>query len=325
MASFVSRYAIPLTIGYYLTSDYIHCAINFIKDKIYHQFVHEIRIDRDKSPKSAYAIIQEFSRYNIDTLSQLYSEDGQSEPDFTIQYGTYNIMTYFGTIILIYGESEIKLIGFKYQILLSAFKNYYRDIYYKHCAPGSLILFYTSENDKWSTPIYRRPPNINDILLTKTMQKVVDDVDQFIQEAQYDNGTQPYHRGYLLYGDTGTGKSTLAGIIATKYDRSVYLLNFNSGGMTDTILINLCSVVPPNSVICIDEIDKQLEFLFADDTAKISMGGILTALDGPQRLSFGTIVILTANSNDFIPKENYNAFFRKGRIEKIFHLDEQFK
>jgi len=55
-------------------------------------------------------------------------------------------------------------------------------------------------------------------------------------------------------------------------------------------------LVPLHFIIYIEEIDKQLATLMENNRIKISIGGLLTALDGSQRLSDGTIIILTSNT-----------------------------
>jgi len=320
----LTKYAIPLSIGYYLTSSYIDQIVKLFNDAVYRFLFQEINIDVQSNPKCAYAITQEYAQYNIDTCPNVKGQDGHTEPEFSIQYGTHYIRTDIGTIILIYQEQEIKLLTFRSMISKDDFTSYFKKVYKKHCRPDSLLIFFTSENDRWAFPIYRRPHNkINGHIITNDMRQVMDDVEEFIKtETDYTDKCIPYRRGYLLHGPTGTGKSALVQLLATKYDRSIYLLTLNSKEMNDTILINLCSIVPPNSIICIDEIDKQLEFLMKDKQNKVSMGGILSAIDGPQRLSHSTIIIMTANNDYFIPNDYHDAFFRQGRIDRKFCLTE---
>nr|QZX43484.2 AAA family ATPase [Mimivirus sp.] len=141
------------------------------------------------------------------------------------------------------------------------------------------------------------------------MQQVLSDVHKFkISQDIYQKYGVNYRRGYLLYGPSGTGKTTIIEIVAKTYNMEFYSVNLNSDNMNDTILVNLISKIPPNSIISFEEIDKQIETLDKNNNRKISVGGILTALDGPQRLSHGTIVIMTANNKNFLTRKIWMLF-----------------
>ena len=49
------------------------------------------------------------------------------------------------------------------------------------------------------------------------------------------------------------------------------------------------------SIIMIYQIDKQVEALQKNKVACVTSGCLLSAFDGPQKLSKGTIIILSAN------------------------------
>jgi chaperone BCS1 len=186
-------------------------------------------------------------------------------------------------------------------------------------------MFFTSDNDKWSIPICRQPRDFSKIILTADMQAMVGDVQGFMKNKDvYASKGLPFKRGYLLYGSPGTGKSTCIEVIANMYNMSVYILTLNSRNMTDTTLINLLCRVPPNSIITIEEIDKQMVTLKKNKTANVSVGGLLTAIDGPQRLSHSTIVIMTANTANFLSKGDMFALCRPGRIDQTFNFSTKF-
>ena len=52
----------------------------------------------------------------------------------------------------------------------------------------------------------------------------------------------------------------------------------------------------------------------------MSEGGILTAIDGPQRLSHGTIVIMTSNDIYEFTDNFKEALFRKGRVDEVINI-----
>lgn len=348
--STLAKVALPFTLFFYAGGEYVCNAVAYIRDSIYYSMAYEIKINCMESPKSVIAIMQEFSAKIIKDATQINVSDGQASPEYKVSYGRYYVETDIGYIWLDYGEKEIKLTKFKYKVTIEKlksclsvnelkkclvageltkswtmdeFRKWWDGVYRKYCAPESILILFTSDKDRWSYPIHRRPRQLSEVKLTNTMNSIMTDVDAFMAGPS-PSGSMPYRRGYFLCGDTGTGKSFMPEYIATKYNRSIFMLILNADGMTDTILINLLSIVPPYSVICIDEIDRQYEFLKSNTNAKVSMSGILTALDGPQRLSHGTIVIMTGNNDKFVLKEDYNALFRPGRIDKTFYLTEPF-
>ena len=54
----------------------------------------------------------------------------------------------------------------------------------------------------------------------------------------------------------------------------------------------------------------------------MSEGGILTAIDGPQRLSHGTIVIMTSNDIYEFTDSFKEALFRKGRVDEVINISK---
>ena len=153
--------------------------------------------------------------------------------------------------------------------------------------------------------------------------RVIRDTDEFMSSQNtYKRKNLPYHKGYLLYGAPGTKKSTTIEAMAIKYNMSVYLVNLNSEGMTDTTLINLISTIPEHSLIVFEEIDEQLKTMVDNANNKVSFGGILSAIDGPQRVSNSCLIVMTTNNKDIISDITKRPLFRPGRIDKIFNFEK---
>ena len=171
--------------------------------------------------------------------------------------------------------------------------------------------------------MYIKIQKLENIKQTSDMKKVLDDVDQFLKnEDKYKKNGMPYRKGYLLEGSTGVDKSTIIEIVMTKYNMPSYLVFLNALNMTDALLINLISTIPPYSIIVIEEIKKQLETLKKNGNNMVSEGGILTAINGPQRVSYGSIVIITANNLDMLSIKLKTPLLRPGRIDKHCMLEE---
>jgi len=104
------------------------------------------------------------------------------------------------------------------------------------------------------------------------------------------------------------------------YNMSVYCITLNHEKMCDSALTNLINSIPPSSIVVFDEIDKQL----VDKPKRVSIGGILSAIDGPSRLPTRCLVILTSNVREFLTAPNMEALVRPGRIDQAVECAEPF-
>lgn len=316
----------------------------------------QISFDPKINPKNAFALTQELEANHIIT-PQLTVTDGGKTPNYRLPPGTYKLNTSIGKVWVTLADDKVtlrttkrckdfyalsllyKLLTFDVKTILDTgdevnnnvkdlmtrFKAYYDGIYQKYNTTSKVLIFFTSEGSKWTFPIFRRPRTYKKERLGDHIKALMANVDKFMrQEKQYELDGHPYRKGYFLYGKPGSGKSASVELIAMKYEMSVYLVNLNAEHMTDTVLINLISSIPMRSLIVFEEIDKQMKTLEANTNKKISLGSILSATDGPQRLSHGTMIIMTANNNQFFGEEESEAVFRKGRIDKTYRFDEAF-
>jgi ATPase family associated with various cellular activities (AAA) len=285
----------------------------------------KIEIYGENNPKALYAVKQEIELL-VNKKNLINMQDGPLESKFSLNYGTYRVKTkelghvwaeYTKEGINLYTLPEIGIWPPRCNSKIVKLKDYGMNTYKKHCAPSELIMTFTSNKDKWSFPIMRRPTTFKEENGTEDMKKALADIDRFKKNhLTYQDKGVPYRRGYLLYGITGSGKTTIIELAAKKHNMTLYSLNLNSNEMTDTILINLVTTVPPNAMIVLEEIDKQIAALDENQNKYVTMGGLLSAIDGPQRLSYGTIVIMTANSNKFVDHDYKEALFRPGRIDR---------
>ena len=295
------------------------------------------------NPRCKRAFMEEIKSLGLHLKSQnLMIKDGFGHPEIKIPNGVYkvdeveitgktdkktdkNVDTKTGTVYISIENNQIMIKScrvplFK-QVDIESLIKYVCSIYTKHNASSKVMIFFTSQGDKWGIPICRIPRDFTHFPLTPEMRKTVSDVEQFMQnKARYISSGRPFKRGYLLHGPPGTGKSTCIEVIANKYNMSVYMLTLNDNDMTDSTLVNLLCRVPSNSIIAIEEIDKQMATLKKNKTTNVSLGGLFTAIDGPQRLSDSTIVIMTANHNRFLSKGDMFALCRSGRIDCSLHF-----
>lgn len=161
------------------------------------------------------------------------------------------------------------------------------------------------------------------VLAAGQKEDLVDDVARFLAaEADYVRLGLPWHRGYLLTGPPGVGKTSVAKALAEHFHLDIYYLAL-SAVPNDAVLQNLLTQLSPRSVLLIEDIDIVHGARERDDTEKgVTLGGLLNGLDGVLT-PHGLITVLT--SNDVMVLDD--ALVRKGRVDRMFELgyldDEQ--
>ena len=273
----------------------------------------------DQNPASSRAVFQEL-KFNAPSTSSMTIVDRGFNPEFRLPEGTYTLQdTLLGPVTCILGEETITLQKLRIwgSSTLQDLMDYFKRLNKRYNSPAKITKFFIADEGSWS-PVFRVPRPLENLEKTPAMMAVLDDIRKFKRrESWYHSRGYAYRKGYLLFGPPGTGKSSIIEIVAQDYSMSVYLICFNSEGMTDAVLLKLISGIPENSIVVVEEIDKQLT---GHNNKRLSVAGLLTAIDGPQRLSPGTIVILTANKDDFLEGDERDSLLRKGRIDMTFHL-----
>jgi len=182
------------------------------------------------------------------------------------------------------------------------------------------IQYIMKDDGQWSNPIMRDRRNIS---LTPDMALAAASIDEFLKEStrnDYKANGIPYRYGLLLYGESGTGKTTMAEYIAQTKSMDMYCINLISNTLTDSILQQSLVTIDKNSLIVLDEFDKVYPMLSSEKT-HITFAGILSALDGAIRLPDGCIVIMMMNGTpDILEPQQKNALIRKGRLDLSFEF-----
>lgn len=313
-----------------------------------------IIIDQKSSAtcRTIYSINNELKSKYESISTKKIAEDGTPEPNYRLPGGRY-VLEHDGISIHVdVGESTTTLwcylidptclrkhlnkiqkkycttknikvddLNIRYSLDPDFLRKYLDIIYKKHNTTDNVIMSYLSEKNSWSLPTIRRPRK--NIKMTSDMEKMYKDVYSFLMpgvEEDYERVGKPYRRGYLIYGPSGSGKTSMIEKIANEHSMAIYLVNFNSDGMTDSVLINLVANVPPRSVIVFDEMDKQYEAIKGNKNIHISTGGILTALDGIPRINHGNIIIIIANDITKFDPDFKTPLLRPGRIDVAFNF-----
>jgi chaperone BCS1 len=142
------------------------------------------------------------------------------------------------------------------------------------------------------------------------------DMQDFLESATWyaDRGI-PYRRGYLLYGEPGTGKSSLVMALAGTLKMPVYQVSLSEQALTDSTFSLLLNAVEPNSIVLLEDIDAAFCDRASREGSSLSFSGILNAIDGVAA-SEARILFMTTNHVEKLDP----ALIRPGRIDVKFKM-----
>lgn len=169
--------------------------------------------------------------------------------------------------------------------------------------------------DQWGSWRQRSdlpPRDLGSVYLNGTLtEDLSEDLGRFLSnEGRYTRFGIPWHRGYLLHGSPGSGKSSLARALATEHKLDLWYVPL--GDVTrDSNLLSLLSQIHPRSMVLLEDADVFGATHEREATkGELSLSGLLNALDGVAS-PHGTIFVLTTNSPDVLD----SALTRPGRID----------
>lgn len=195
--------------------------------------------------------------------------------------------------------------------------------------PGKIPVYYFDKDGFWSKAVEKTKRNINSIFGNKDkVDEIKKDIKNFLDpetKRYYVDRGITYKRGLLLYGEPGTGKSTLVVAIASQFNLPVYYINLS--GLNDYTLFKAFSKVNSPCIVLIEDIDR---YNFVDNTKKrintdsantdnniegITLSGMLNVIDSIITVE-GRILIITCNHIEKLD----DALIRPGRIDKKLNI-----
>ncbi|CAK9144725.1 unnamed protein product [Ilex paraguariensis] len=167
-------------------------------------------------------------------------------------------------------------------------------------------------NGRWNSIPFTHPSTFDTMAMDSDLKyRIKSDLESFLKSKQYYHRLgRIWKRSYLLYGPSGTGKSSFVAAMAKLLNYDVYEIDL-SRVADDSDLKMLLLQTSNKSVIVIEDLDR-----FMNDNKSVrgvSFSGVSTFMDGILSSCRGDekIMIFTMNSKDKID----SSLLRPGRID----------
>ncbi|KAH8746605.1 P-loop containing nucleoside triphosphate hydrolase protein [Diaporthe sp. PMI_573] len=175
----------------------------------------------------------------------------------------------------------------------------------------------------WKRTVTRDIRSMSTVVMDKKEKdSLLKDIGTFLNpraRSWYSNRGIPYRRGYLLYGNPGTGKSSFSLSLAGWFKMDIYIVSLSA--IREDALNGLFAELPPRCVVLLEDVDavnaaksRETDKGKEDDkegTGKMSLSSLLNVLDGVASQE-GRLLIMTTN---YIEKLDA-ALVRPGRVDK---------
>ena len=179
---------------------------------------------------------------------------------------------------------------------------------------------------RWRDEGQKRARSAESVILKKNLQdEIFKDVEDFLSEETknwYVEHGVPRRRSYLLYGEPGSGKTSMIKVLAGKFKLNACFLSLASGradstGVIDNQILNdaICTL-PAEALLVLEDVDTLFnEDRVSKDGVNITYSTLLQALDGIPS-GEGRITIMTTNHLSKLD----SAMIRCGRVDRMFHI-----
>ncbi|KAL2251854.1 UNVERIFIED_CONTAM: AAA-ATPase [Sesamum indicum] len=179
---------------------------------------------------------------------------------------------------------------------------------------GKELRIHNHSNGKWKSVPFNHPATFDSLVIDPDLKtKIRSDLEAFLKSKQYYHKLgRVWKRSYLLYGPSGTGKSSFIAATANLLNYDVY--NVNLWQVADDADLNAILLkTTSKSVIVVEDLDR---YVLEKSRARITSSGLLNFMDGILNSQDERLMIFTMNSKDGVDPD----LLRPGRIDMHIHF-----
>ncbi|XP_009599055.1 AAA-ATPase At2g46620-like [Nicotiana tomentosiformis] len=179
-----------------------------------------------------------------------------------------------------------------------------------------MMRLFININRRWISVPFTHPATFDTVVMEQDLKnKVKADLDTFLKSKQhYTRIGRIWKRNYLLYGPSGTGKSTFIAAMANFLSYDVYEINLSKVSNNSDLKLLLLQTMN-KSLIVIEDLDIYLSYSCDKSAALTWSSAILNFMDGIfSCCGDERVMIFTMNNKDQIDQ----TVLRPGRID--FHM-----
>ncbi|KAK9914554.1 hypothetical protein M0R45_038327 [Rubus argutus] len=177
-----------------------------------------------------------------------------------------------------------------------------------------LYMNLATENERWRSVPFTHPATLDTVVMDVELKnKVRSDLEQFLKSKQYYHRLgRVWKRSYLLYGPSGTGKTSFIAAMARFLSYDVYDIDM-SRVFDDSDLKMLLLQTSSKSLIVVEDLDR---FLIEKSTA-VSLSGLMNFMDGiVSSCGEERVLVFTMNSKEQVDQ----LVMRPGRVDVHIHF-----
>ncbi|KAL9675543.1 hypothetical protein QQ045_003745 [Rhodiola kirilowii] len=174
--------------------------------------------------------------------------------------------------------------------------------------------------DRWRSVPFTHPATMDTIAMDVDVKnRVKADLEQFVKSKQYYHRLGRFwRRSYLLYGPSGTGKSSFVAAMAKLLGFHVYDVDLTKIVDDSDLKVLICQTAN-KSIILVEDLDRFLnpKSEIEKKTSRVSLTGLLNFMDGlASSCGEERVMVFTVNSKESIDQ----SVLRPGRIDVHIHF-----